>query len=190
MPSAPNSFVWYELMTTDTDAAEAFYREVVGWRSREFGQPDLPYTIMSAGETPVAGIMAIPEETRSAGGRPSWTGYIAVDDVDIAADRVRQAGGAVHRAPADIPNVGRFSVVSDPQGAIFALFKPSGDGGPPAPPMTPGHMGGTSSTPGTAQAPSTSTPASSAGPKRRPWTWARWALTSCSPQVARRSAAS
>lgn len=142
MPASPKNFVWYELMTTDMDAAEAFYRAVIGWNSQDGGQPDMRYTIMRADEKMVAGLMSLPEEARQAGGRPGWVGYIEADDVDAATDGVRQAGGAVHRPPADIPNIGRFSVVADPQGAMFMLFKPSGgDAAPPASMGTPGHIG-------------------------------------------------
>ena len=50
MAKTPNPFVWYELMTTDMDAATAFYRDVVGWRPQSMDQPDLRYTIMNAGD--------------------------------------------------------------------------------------------------------------------------------------------
>jgi uncharacterized protein len=141
MPSSPNTFVWYELMTSDMDAAEAFYREVVGWGAQDWGQPEMRYKIMSAGERPVAGLMPLPAEFKQAGGRPAWVGYIGVEDVDAATERLREAGGTVHRAPADIPEVGRFSVVADPQGALFMLFTPSRGENAPASPMTPGHVG-------------------------------------------------
>ncbi len=81
---------------------------------------------MNGSDSTVAGLMPLPAEARAAGGRPSWLGYIGVEDVGAATDRVRQAGGTVHRAPADIPKVGRFSVVADPQGATFMLFTPQG----------------------------------------------------------------
>jgi predicted enzyme related to lactoylglutathione lyase len=135
-------FVWYELMTTDTAAAEAFYRNVVGWTARDAGMPDKAYTILNAGEVPVGGVMAVPEAAVQMGLQPNWIGYIAVDDVDAYAADVTKAGGAVHRAPDDIPGVGRFAVVADPQGASFALFK--GASTPPpaaAAPGAPGHGG-------------------------------------------------
>lgn len=141
MAGSPNPFVWYELMTTDMDAAEAFYRAVIGWSAQDAGQPGMRYTIMKAGDAMVAGIMALPDEVRAGGGKPAWFGYIGVDDVDAATQRVSRAGGIVHRAPADIPDVGRFSVVADPQGAVFMLFHPLGADGAPAPAMTPGHVG-------------------------------------------------
>jgi predicted enzyme related to lactoylglutathione lyase len=141
MSNSAKGFVWYELMTTDIEAAEAFYSAVVGWSGKDFGQSGIRYTVMNAGEKGVAGLMTLPAEVCEAGGRPGWVGYIGVDDVDAATKRVKQAGGTVHRAPADIPNVGRFSVVADPQGAVFMLIKPMGADNSPVPGGTLGHVG-------------------------------------------------
>ena len=121
----PDDFCWYELMTTDRKAAAAFYESVVGWRSQEAGSV-MPYTLLSVGGVQVAGMIELPEEACKAGARPSWIGYIAVDNVDTYAKRVTEAGGSIHRPPADIPNIGRFAVVADPQGAAFVLFTPDG----------------------------------------------------------------
>ncbi|PWJ85284.1 hypothetical protein C7441_103140 [Pseudaminobacter salicylatoxidans] len=139
MPANPNKFVWYELMTSDVDAAEAFYKSVVGWNSEPWGGPDMRYIIMKAGETGVAGMMATPKEAE--GMKPAWVGYIYADNVDAATEGVRKGGGNVLREPDDIPDVGRFSVVADPQGAVFMLITPKGEEGAPVPPMTPGHIG-------------------------------------------------
>lgn len=133
-----DTFVWYELMTTDVDAAEAFYREVLGWSAKDAGQPDMRYLILSAGEHMAAGLMAIPAGCE---GGPGWSGYIGVDDVDAVTARVAAAGGTVHRAPDDIPEVGRYSVVTDPQGAPFMLFTPVSEDPAPPPAGTPGHVG-------------------------------------------------
>lgn len=142
MPGSQNNFVWYDLMTTDSKAAEAFYSKVVGWRAQDAGMPDQSYTIIHAKEIPVGGLMPIPAEAGAAGARPIWNAYIGVNDVDSFAKRVTQAGGAVHREPADIPGVGRFAVVADPNGASFMLFKGTTDAPPQAPaPGTPGHIG-------------------------------------------------
>lgn len=137
----PNQFVWYELMTTDHVAAAAFYTDVVGWAAADSGMPGFDYTILSAGAAPVAGLMALPAEAAANGARPGWLGYVAVDDVDGFAGRVTSAGGVVHRPPADIPTVGRFAVVADPQGAPFVLFQPSGGGGAQPQQQSPGHTG-------------------------------------------------
>src|SRR5688572_4668357 len=139
-PNAAKNFVWYELMTSDHDAAVRFYDTVVGWKPQAWGPPGA-YTLMNAGEAMIAGIMPLPEEARAAGARPGWVGYIGVDDVDAATDSVKKGGGAVHRAPADIPDMGRFSVVSDPQGAIFMLFTPRGGEAAARDQMAPGHVG-------------------------------------------------
>jgi predicted enzyme related to lactoylglutathione lyase len=141
MPTSSKPFVWYELMTTDPEAAEGFYRAVVGWGAQAWEGPGQSYTLMSAGEATVAGLMPISTDVREAGGKPAWFGYIGVEDVDAATDSVTRAGGDVHRAPADIPDVGRFAVLADPQGATFMLFTPFGGERPPVAPMTPGHVG-------------------------------------------------
>jgi predicted enzyme related to lactoylglutathione lyase len=142
MPTSHGQFCWYELMTTDAAAAAAFYKNVVGWSARDAGYADIKYTLFSVGDTQVAGMMTLPKEACDAGAGPGWMGYVAVDDADAYAQRVTKAGGTVHRAPADIPNVGRFCVVSDPQGAIIVLFKgAAGMSAPPSPMNTPGYAG-------------------------------------------------
>src|SRR5262245_26226375 len=136
-------FIWYELMTSDQDAAEAFYRAVVGWNMADAGQPGMRYTILSAGDQGMGGLMALPDEAYKAGTRPGWLGYIGVPDTDSAAKRILKAGGAIHRDPDDIPNVGRFAVVADPGSAVFNLLTPLPrvDAPPPAEPTTPGLIG-------------------------------------------------
>lgn len=136
-------FVWYELMTTDVAAATDFYGKVVGWTARDSGMPGMEYLLFHAGDFMVAGLMAQPEELRKMGAPPGWLGYVAVADVDAASQQAADRGGAVYVPPRDIPGVGRFAVVADPQQAVFALFKGSpGDTPPPAPPPgTPGQVG-------------------------------------------------
>jgi len=138
----PNNFVWYELMTSDAKAAQDFYAKVVGWKPQAANQPTMDYTLLLAGESPIAGLMTLPKEACDAGARPGWVGYVGVDDVDAYAGRVTKAGGAVHVPATDIPNIGRFAMVADPQGAAFNLFKPLSDmPPPPADPATPGMIG-------------------------------------------------
>jgi predicted enzyme related to lactoylglutathione lyase len=138
----PSNFFWYELMTSDLDAAEAFYKNVIGWKSERWGG-DFPYAIMKpeGSEQGVAGLMTIHGEAAAAGAKPMWLGYIHAKDVDAATESVRKAGGQVKREPSDIPEVGRFSVVADPQGVMFMLMTPQGPDTPPAPPGTMGHVG-------------------------------------------------
>src|SRR5260370_16361545 len=89
-------FVWYELLTTDIAAAKAFYGEVVGWGARDASTPDLAYTLFSAGEAPVSGLMDLPEEARKMGATPRGAGNVPVDDVDGTVDRIRPPRGAVY----------------------------------------------------------------------------------------------
>src|SRR5690606_414706 len=72
----------------------------------------------------VGGMMVIPPEAAAQGAPPSWSGYICVDDCDAAADKIKSLGGQVMREPQDIPGIGRFAIVADPQGAAFAIMKP------------------------------------------------------------------
>jgi len=142
MPNLHGQFIWYELMTSDAPAATAFYGAVMGWRAQDSGNPDMAYTLLSAGDQQMAGLMALPPEASANGARPGWLGYIVVDDVDGYVQKVQYAGGHVHRAAADIPSVGRFAVVADPQGAVFVLFKGMSTTPPERPvPGTPGHTG-------------------------------------------------
>ena len=127
--SRNGEFVWYDVMTTDMKAAEAFYTKVVGWTARDSGMPGQAYTILSAGDVMVGGVMPLPADVKAP---PHWTGYIGVDDVDTYAKRVTAAGGSIHKQADDIPGVGRFAVAADPDGAVFILFKPNGAGGPVA----------------------------------------------------------
>jgi predicted enzyme related to lactoylglutathione lyase len=138
-----DNFIWYELMTTDVEAARAFYGAVVGWNLSEGGKPGMPYTVVSAGTRGVGGIMALSTAALETGARPAWMGYIGVDDTDARTRRVAAAGGRILREPADIPDVGRFAVVADPGGAAFMLLTPfpRADMPPPAEPGTPGTFG-------------------------------------------------
>jgi predicted enzyme related to lactoylglutathione lyase len=142
MSNTHGTFVWYDVMTSDTKAAESFYHSVIGWDAKDSGMADRSYTLLSMGPTIVGGLMPIPKDASKAGVGPAWMGYIGVDDVDVYAKRVKAAGGAIHRDPEDIPGVGRFAVVGDPHGAGFMLFRGSSDQAvTPAPAGTPGHVG-------------------------------------------------
>ncbi|WP_022681410.1 VOC family protein [Sphingobium bisphenolivorans] len=144
MTDLNGKFFWYELMTSDPEAAIAFYRDVVGWTTASFGD-DLsgePYHVVSGSAGPLGGIMAIPAEAKDCGMSPWWGGYIGSADVDADAERLSAAGGSVKRAPEDIPGVGRFAVMSSPGNAVFMLLKGSSpEGMEAAPPMADGHVG-------------------------------------------------
>ena len=143
-PSASSmlgKFVWYDQMSDDLPGAEKFYSKVVGWTIAPNTMNAQRYSLLQSGETMVGGLMPIPEEAAKMGVRPAWMGYIAVDDVKAYADKVKAAGGAIHRPPTEIPNVGTFAVAGDPSGAGFFLFKGNGGQAPEEDPSKPGHIG-------------------------------------------------
>ncbi|MBN2972923.1 VOC family protein [Roseomonas aeriglobus] len=114
--------IWFELNTPDAAAAADFYAAVTGWRvtpspMAEHGGYRLAST---AGGDAIAGIMTPPPQAPAHGG---WSIYFAVDDVDAHAARIRALGGSVSFGPMDIPHVGRFAVVADPQGVVFFIMK-------------------------------------------------------------------
>ena len=113
-------FAWYELLTTDLAAAGVFYGQVVGWGAKDASTPELAYTVLTAGDVPVGGLMDLPEEGRRLGATPRWVGYVAVDDIDATTTQIGRLGGAILLPPTD-SNIGRISVVADPQKATFAL---------------------------------------------------------------------
>jgi predicted enzyme related to lactoylglutathione lyase len=123
MVNSHGRFVWYELMTTDIESAKAFYANVVGWGTRDAAMPGLAYSLFTVGDTPVTGLMNLPEDMRRTGATPHWIGYVGVDNVDAAVDRIKQLGGAVQVPPTDVPNISRFSVVVDPQMATLTLVQ-------------------------------------------------------------------
>jgi len=143
MSDKSGRFGWYELMTTDVEAAAKFYAEVVGWTPTDSGLPGpTPYTILNVGDAGVGGVFT-PEGGCPEGSRPGWIGYIFVDDVDAYVEKVVAAGGSVFIPAGDIPTVGRFSVVAVSLRTIFTLFKPfPQDEIPPQPPeWAPGTFG-------------------------------------------------
>lgn len=127
MADAANTgrFVWYDLVTTDPNAAKDFYPYVVGWTTTAWDGPT-PYDVWTAGDTQIGGIMDLQPEDRDAGDRPHWIGYIAVPDTDEAVDRATDLGARILADPQNIPKVGRYAVLADPQGAVFAVFTPVG----------------------------------------------------------------
>lgn len=141
MPMSQGEFCWYELMTSDQKAAEAFYTKTIGWEAADAGMPGMDYTLLSVGSARCAGLMTIPEGAAQSGARPAWMGYLLVDDVDAMATAFTEAGGTVHHGPEDIPGIGRFAVAGDPQGAVIGLFRGDGPPPPPLPLGTPGTFG-------------------------------------------------
>jgi predicted enzyme related to lactoylglutathione lyase len=112
---------WTELTTTDPKAAQAFYRAVVGWGTQPWDM-DPSYVMWTAGGTPVGGLTALSDEAKRMGAPPGWMMSVAVPDVDASVRQATSLGARTSVEPQDIPTMGRFAVLRDPQGATFAVF--------------------------------------------------------------------
>lgn len=114
------AFSWSELMTTDAAAAKAFYSGLFGWEMEDMNMPGMTYTVVKAGGKGVGGIMAMPEDAKNM--PPMWGSYVTVKDVDATARKAEQLGASILVPPRDIPEVGRFCVIQDPQGAVISAI--------------------------------------------------------------------
>jgi uncharacterized protein len=114
------AFSWAELATTDVEGAKRFYTGLLGWTTELAPVEGMEYTLVKAGGEEVGGIMGV----ECAGGEiaPHWGIYITVDDVDATVRKAKELGGTVIMPPTDIPKVGRFSVIQDPQGVVFSVI--------------------------------------------------------------------
>ena len=121
MSDAQGRFVWYDLITSDVKGATTFYTDVIGWGTRPFGEG---YVMWTAGETPVGGVTAQHDDQKRMGTSPHWMAHVLADDVDALTKKAVSLGAKTVVPPEDIPTVGRFSVIADPQGAEIALFTP------------------------------------------------------------------
>jgi uncharacterized protein len=118
------SFIWYELITPDPEAAKSFYEHVVGWTVEDDGTG---YPHLKAGQDYAGGMLALTDEMRAHGARPVWLGYVGVDDVDSTVEAAVSDGGRVLMAARDMPNVGRFALLADPDGAPFYVMRGAQD---------------------------------------------------------------
>lgn len=125
MGNASNgNFIWHEHMARDPNAAISFYTEVVGWKTQPFAEAD-HYVMWVGSQGPLGGVMTLPDEATKVGMPPHWVGHVQVQDVDATAALAKQLGGKVYKEPSDIPTVGRFAIIGDPQGAWIGAFTPS-----------------------------------------------------------------
>ncbi len=132
MSNKHGDFIWYELLTSDADAAGDFYGKVIGWSSTSSVQPDMDYRFFSSGDGSdmadgVGGFMAITPDMAAGGAVPCWLGYIGVDDVDASVAAITSAGGTVQMPAMDLEGVGRMAMVSDAQGAPFYVMMSAND---------------------------------------------------------------
>ena len=114
-----NTLCWNELLTNDIQKAGDFYTNLFGWTKEQFGGD---YTIFKNGDRGAGGMYQISSEMGPI--PPNWMVYFAVNDCDAMAQKTADLGGSVMRAPEDIPTIGRFAILQDPQSATFAIIKP------------------------------------------------------------------
>jgi predicted enzyme related to lactoylglutathione lyase len=113
------AFSWFELGTTDVEGAKQFYSTLLGWDFTSMG-PDMGgiYEVVNLNGVGIGGIHPKQEMAPA----PMWGTVISVDDVEASAEKVQQLGGNVIVPPTEIPGVGKFSLVQDPQGAVFSII--------------------------------------------------------------------
>ena len=119
--NVPNSFCWNELATRDTKKAGDFYSTVFGWARDVQNLGPLEYTMFNNGDRPNGGMFGITPDMGNL--PPHWLVYFAVDDCDAKVQKATELGAQVMKPADDIPGVGRFAILVDPQGAAFAVIK-------------------------------------------------------------------
>jgi hypothetical protein len=124
MANYKGQFLWYELLTSDVESAKAFYGELMGWKTAPFSATDHNYHMWMIKDRPVGGLMKLPEEAANMGAPPHWMGYVGTTDVDATTKQAERLGAKILIPPTDVPKVGRWSLVQDPQGAILAPYRP------------------------------------------------------------------
>jgi hypothetical protein len=114
------TFCWADLATGDVETAKAFYGGLFGWSFCDnVMDPQNVYTLCQLDGGNAAGLYRMMPDQPA----PCWTSYLAVDNCDYSAEKLRGLGGTVVQPPFDIPQVGRMAVVSDPHGAVFCLWQ-------------------------------------------------------------------
>lgn len=126
----PGAFCWAEVGTVNAAKTKAFYSELFGWTyedqpAGEFGT----YTMVKQKGRDLAGLFELPPNLRQMGVPPHWMSYIAVDDADAAAVKIKKHGGTVQQGPFDVMQHGRMAVCQDPTGATFSIWQPKKHGG-------------------------------------------------------------
>ncbi|WP_370177832.1 VOC family protein [Alteriqipengyuania sp.] len=129
MPDTHGDFVWYELMTTNADAAQAFYGPLLGWEFKGSDTPGMDYRLISKDGVEIAGLLQLTQEMTDGGARPIWVGYISVEEIEAGVAKLKELGGTVLMGPNHLDGVGHMAFVSDPQGVPFYLMQPEGPEG-------------------------------------------------------------
>ena len=125
MADFEGQFLWYDLLTSDIENAKAFYTDIVGWGAQIWEESKETYTMWTLDKQPIGGIMLLPEQAKQQGAPPHWMGYIGTSDVTTTLNKAKDLGAQIFVPPTNIPEVGTFAVMADPQGAVIAVYTPS-----------------------------------------------------------------
>ncbi len=126
MDTTHGTVYWTELMTRDYDGARKFYGEVCGWTYSHMEGMEDSYAIAHVSDgPPVAGIGDMDEMQLEKEIPPHWLSYIAVDDINAAAEAVKSAGGSLKRDVFEVPKIGKIAIVVDPEGVVIGFIEPA-----------------------------------------------------------------
>ena len=115
-----NPFVHVELNTNDVAKAKGFYTKMFDWKMEDMNMDSGTYTIISVGEGTGGGLMKNPIPNA-----PSfWLSYVLVDEIDVATKKAKSLGATVMKDVTEVPDMGWFSIITDPTGAMLGLWKP------------------------------------------------------------------
>ncbi|MDQ3751499.1 MAG: VOC family protein [Actinomycetota bacterium] len=121
----PGTFSWTDLGTSDFAGAKDFYSELFGWELEDMPAGEgMVYSMARLDGSYVAGIYELDEEQRSQGIPPNWLSYVTVDEIESRTSEAERLGAAVVSPPLDVLDSGRMSLLSDPTGAMFAMWQP------------------------------------------------------------------
>jgi hypothetical protein len=124
MSDAPKSgdFCWYELTTSNVQAAKDFYGKVFGWEFSDHDMGEMTYTMITIKGKQAAGIWAVPKDLEHQM-PPHWMAYILVDDIEASVQKAEKEGAEIKKPIQNAGDFGRFAIIADPAGAHIALWQ-------------------------------------------------------------------
>ena len=115
-----NPFVHVELSTTDPEKAKAFYGKLFDWKLEDAPMgPGMVYTMIQPGSGTGGGL----QKQMTPGAPSAWLAYVTVDDVKAATAKAKSLGARVVADVTEVPQMGWFSVITDPTGAALGLWQ-------------------------------------------------------------------
>jgi hypothetical protein len=116
------TFVWHENVSNDPKRAQEFYTQLFGWQIEIFKAGEVDYPMISVDGVAHGGFPQVQQDVP-----PHWAGNVAVENLDETIEKAKAAGGTLIHGPGDVPEVGRYAVLGDPQGAVFIAFQSAGE---------------------------------------------------------------